>query len=71
MHTDDQDEREQDGPDDLGELAQRQNADENPGPAEHDDQPTRHQPAWLRGGARIGHIGNVSVRSTAGITQIG
>ena len=45
MHTDDQDEREQDGPDDIGELAQRQNTDENPGPAEHDDQPTRYQPA--------------------------
>ena len=32
MHTDYKDEREQDGPDDLGELAQRQNTDENPGP---------------------------------------
>jgi hypothetical protein len=41
MHTDDEDEREQDGSDDLGELAQRQYADQNPGCGQHDDQPTR------------------------------
>jgi hypothetical protein len=44
MHTDDEDEHEQDGSDDRGELAQREHTDQKPGPAEHDDQPTRHQP---------------------------
>jgi hypothetical protein len=44
MHTDDEDEREQDGSDDLGELPQCQHTDQNPGPAEHDDQPTRYGP---------------------------
>jgi hypothetical protein len=63
MHTDHQDERQQHGPDDRGELAQRQNPDQEPGPAEHDDQPTRHQPALSIGHARIGHAGNVSAGS--------
>jgi hypothetical protein len=61
MHTDDEDEREQDGSDDRGEPPQRQHTDQEPGPREHDDQPTRYQPAGLSGSARIGHTGNVSV----------
>lgn len=64
-------ERQQDGPDDRDELRQRQSADQNPGPAEHDDQPSRHQRASVIGSARIGHTGKcVSPVSRPGIAQI-
>ena len=55
MHADDEDEREQDGSEDRGELPHRQNTDQKPGHGEHDDQTTRHQPARLGGSARISH----------------
>jgi hypothetical protein len=45
MHSDDEDEREQDGCEDRGELLQRQDRDEQPGHAEHHDQTARQQPA--------------------------
>ena len=41
MHTDDEDEREQDGSEDRSELPLRQHTDQEPGHGEHDGQPTR------------------------------
>jgi len=54
MHADDEDEREQDGCQDRGELLQCQDRDEQPGHAEQHDQTTRHQPAG-RGSVRLAH----------------
>ena len=60
MHTDGEDEREQDGSEDRGELPQRQNTDQKPGRREHDDQTTRHQPARLGSSStRISHTATV------------
>jgi hypothetical protein len=41
MHTDDEDEREQDGSEDRTELPLRQQTDQEPGHGEDDGQPTR------------------------------
>ena len=70
MHTDDQDEREQDGPDDLGELLQGQNTDENPGPLSTTINPRGISPRSCA--AALGSVTPAMCQSgpTAGITQI-
>ena len=55
MHADDEDEREQDGGEDRGELPQRQDRDEQSGHAEQHDQTTRHQPTLRSGSVRVDH----------------
>ena len=68
MHADDQDEREQDGSDDGGELRSARTLT-RARHGEHDDQPTWRERAVERQ-RWIGHTARCHSGSTAGITQI-